>query len=140
VLALDEVGDEDLENKIILEGELENRSSQSKIRLNDPRDKSNFSLRVIDKPRYEGLKSIWQSKGKPETPIDDKQNFSERVNSKLLPLQLEVISLRNGIILLKNKLSELHSNEILVEKTVIHKRARNKRRKSENENKAHIEN
>ena len=75
-----------------------------------------------------------------ETQLSDGQRYAERVNSKLLPLELELSSLKNGIVLLKNKLSELHCNDNLDKKPILSKKPRNKRRLLENENKAHIEN
>jgi hypothetical protein len=138
--SFDEVGVEALENEIILEGELDKDPVISKIR-NNPRDKSKSNFGLTNKSANEGLKLNRQSKViKPETPFNDRQKYAERVNSKLLPLELELSSLKNGIILLKNKLSELHCNQVLVKKVTISKRSRNKRRLLENENKTHIEN
>ena len=133
------MGVEALGNEIILEGELDKDPVISKVRLNNPRDKSNSNFGLTNKSANEGLKLNMQSKvQKPETQFNDKQKYAERVNSKLLPLELELSSLKNGIILLKNKLSELHCNEILDKKPTLFKKSRNKRRLLENENKAHM--
>ncbi len=94
-----------------MEGELRKDPVISKIRLNNPRDKSKSNFGLSNKSANEGLKLNMLSKLQiPETQFNDKQKYAERVNSKLLPLELELSSLKNGIILLKNILSELHCN------------------------------
>ncbi|HZG73071.1 MAG TPA: reverse transcriptase family protein, partial [Chondromyces sp.] len=130
-----------LENEIVLEGELRKDPVISKVALSNPRDKSESNFGFPNKSANEGLKLNMQSKVRiPETQFNNKQKYAERVNSKLLPLEHEMNSLKNGKILLRNKLSELHCNEILDKKPTLFKKSRNKRRLLENENKAHIEN
>ena len=93
------MGVEVLENEIILEGELRKDPVISKIRLNNPRDKSTSNFGKTNKSANEGLKLNRQSKViKPETPFNDRQKYAERVNivkKKIFKLKVPVFDIFN---------------------------------------------